>query len=124
MLFRSAILFPVFAQAKLAAKKTQALSNVKQLGLAVYMYLNDSDDNYPVGFGATTWLAPDQWCQRVQPYTKSFAIFGSPADNQQGQTASIGSWAGIGVSFAVNGYYGAWCCAPNWNSGFQLRGPM
>ena len=30
----AAILFPVFAQAKLAAKKTSDLSNVKQLGLA------------------------------------------------------------------------------------------
>jgi len=30
----AAILFPVFAQAKAAAKKTQSLSNLKQIGLA------------------------------------------------------------------------------------------
>ncbi|RYG20337.1 prepilin-type N-terminal cleavage/methylation domain-containing protein [bacterium] len=40
----AAILFPVFAQAKAAAKKTQCLSNLKQIGLGAMMYGNDSDD--------------------------------------------------------------------------------
>ncbi|HWD38656.1 MAG TPA: prepilin-type N-terminal cleavage/methylation domain-containing protein, partial [Fimbriimonas sp.] len=40
----AAILFPVFAQAKKAAKKTSDLSNTKQLGLAALMYSNDNDD--------------------------------------------------------------------------------
>ncbi|HEY3782283.1 MAG TPA: prepilin-type N-terminal cleavage/methylation domain-containing protein [Fimbriimonadaceae bacterium] len=41
----AAILFPVFAQAKAAAKKTAALSNVKQITLGAIMYANDYDDN-------------------------------------------------------------------------------
>src|SRR5580658_462116 len=41
----AAILFPVFAQAKLAAKKTVDLSNMKQMGLAITMYANDYDDS-------------------------------------------------------------------------------
>lgn len=40
----AAILFPVFAQAKGAAKKTADLSNLKQLGLAFMLYANDYDD--------------------------------------------------------------------------------
>jgi len=40
----AAILFPVFAQAKEAAKKTADLSNLKQFGLASIMYSNDYDD--------------------------------------------------------------------------------
>ncbi|AIE87132.1 prepilin-type N-terminal cleavage/methylation domain-containing protein [Fimbriimonas ginsengisoli] len=43
----AAILFPVFAQAKAAAKKTSCLSNMKQLSLGNYMYAGDSDDIYP-----------------------------------------------------------------------------
>ena len=43
----AAILFPVFAQAKAAAKKTACLSNVKQMGLAAAMYAGDSDDGLP-----------------------------------------------------------------------------
>ena len=44
----AAILFPVFAQAKEAAKKTSGLSNVKQLNLACVMYCIDYDDVFPV----------------------------------------------------------------------------
>ncbi|HWD37997.1 MAG TPA: prepilin-type N-terminal cleavage/methylation domain-containing protein [Fimbriimonas sp.] len=43
----AAILFPVFAQAKLAAKKSVDLSNQKQIGLAMLMYANDNDDMFP-----------------------------------------------------------------------------
>jgi len=42
----AAILFPVFAQAKEAAKKTACLSNLKQIGTATKLYLNDYDDVY------------------------------------------------------------------------------
>jgi len=45
----AAILFPVFAQAKAAAKKTQDLSNVKQIGTGIMMYTSDNDDMYPRG---------------------------------------------------------------------------
>lgn len=40
----AAILFPVFAQAKEAAKKTTSVSNLKQIGLAWLMYGGDYDD--------------------------------------------------------------------------------
>src|SRR5438874_5120163 len=42
----AAILFPVFAQAKAAAKKTACLSNLKQNALAVMMYNSDYDGNF------------------------------------------------------------------------------
>jgi prepilin-type N-terminal cleavage/methylation domain-containing protein len=45
----AAILFPVFAQAKEAAKKTAALSQLKQIGTAVQIYLSDYDDTFPLG---------------------------------------------------------------------------
>ena len=47
----AAILFPVFAQAKVAAKKASSLSNVKQTGLSTAIYLVDYDDVYPRAFG-------------------------------------------------------------------------
>ena len=43
----AAILFPVFAQAKEAAKKSACISNMHQLGLAVAMYCGDYDDVNP-----------------------------------------------------------------------------
>lgn len=43
----AAILFPVFAQAKEAAKKTASLSNIKQMGTAQMIYVTDYDDRFP-----------------------------------------------------------------------------
>ena len=44
----AAILFPVFAQAKAAAKKAVCLSNTKQVGLGTIMYAGDYDDHEPI----------------------------------------------------------------------------
>lgn len=58
----AAILFPVFAQAKVAAKKASALTAIKQQGTATAIYLADYDDVFPTGWGRTTtgahgWIA-------------------------------------------------------------------
>ena len=74
----AAILFPVFAQAKQAAKKTNLLSNMKQLSLSLKMYSGDYDDVLPMA-----WFLPDsagpglgtQWNQRVFPYVKNDGVF-------------------------------------------------
>jgi prepilin-type N-terminal cleavage/methylation domain-containing protein len=120
----AAILFPVFAQAKLAAKKTQALSNVKQLGLGIHMYMADYDDVFPYGI-APEWSGNDLWQQKAQPYIKNIGIFGSPTDSGAlKQRSAADSWMGVGQSFAANGMYDFWCCDPTWSHGFLLRGPI
>jgi len=43
----AAILFPVFARAREAARKSSCLSNVKQLSLATLMYAQDYDETFP-----------------------------------------------------------------------------
>jgi prepilin-type N-terminal cleavage/methylation domain-containing protein/prepilin-type processing-associated H-X9-DG protein len=43
----AAILFPVFAQARESARQTTCLSNMKQLGTATMMYVQDHDETYP-----------------------------------------------------------------------------
>ena len=65
----AAILFPVFAQAKAAAKKTQSLSNAKNIGLGITMYTIDSDDNLPM----LQYANPDWhgWPEMVAPYVKN-----------------------------------------------------
>jgi prepilin-type N-terminal cleavage/methylation domain-containing protein len=45
----AAILFPVFAQAKMAAKKASAISNLRQILSATQMYNGDFDDLCPLG---------------------------------------------------------------------------
>lgn len=68
----AAILFPVFAQAKTAAKKTQSLSNVKQIGTAVQMYLGDYDDTFPMSeYGAWDGAPHIAWYTAIYPYVKN-----------------------------------------------------
>jgi len=43
----AAILFPVIVQAKIAAKKTQSISNLKQIGISLLLYCVDHEDTYP-----------------------------------------------------------------------------
>lgn len=77
----AAILFPVFAQAKAAAKKTQSLSNLKQIGTATALYTTDYDDILPLVTGqdalATTYY-DISWVKFMQPYVKNLGIFVSP----------------------------------------------
>jgi prepilin-type N-terminal cleavage/methylation domain-containing protein/prepilin-type processing-associated H-X9-DG protein len=99
------ILFPVFAQAKLAAKKAVSLSNLKQIGLASQMYGNDYDDyTMPAyyslnGYVSTYWwwgyLAPpapiDLTQGFLQPYAKSTGINADPAFQDAVSQNSLGS---------------------------------
>lgn len=62
------ILFPVFAQARVAAKKASDLSNIKQLTLAAIMYANDFDDTFVAnGEGMVPSNAQNWWT--MQPWT-------------------------------------------------------
>jgi prepilin-type N-terminal cleavage/methylation domain-containing protein len=74
----AAILFPVFAQAKEAAKDTTALNNAKQTGLAHLMYSGDNDDLFcptAISLSDGSW---DTWQGIIQPYTKSWPILYHP----------------------------------------------
>jgi len=97
----AAILFPVFAQAKLAAKKTVALSNAKQLGLANLIYMNDYDDNLVkewFGFPSNCWAAPPypnifyNWRYAEQPYVKSKGLLQDPTNQYQTTADWEESW--------------------------------
>lgn len=86
----AAILFPVFAQAKAAAKKTNDLSNMKQLGTANALYSADYDDAYLVFPYAAAWSAPaytngekgQHWADRLMPYVKNKGIFSNPSNRE------------------------------------------
>jgi prepilin-type N-terminal cleavage/methylation domain-containing protein len=65
----AAILFPVFAQAKVAAKKTADLSNLKQIGTASMIYTADYDDVYMLQVGIS--CADNEWNYNSRLYYPS-----------------------------------------------------
>lgn len=111
----AAILFPVFTSAKLSAKKTQSLSNLKNIVLATIMYQDNSDDLFPQG---TSWVptraewnwnylmpvpasqlaaSEPAWKREaaatfvfnaIQPYTKNNAIYECPGGTRIARTGS------------------------------------
>jgi prepilin-type N-terminal cleavage/methylation domain-containing protein len=55
----AAMLLPALSKAKLKAQRTHCLNNLKQIGLAIHMYANDSQDRFPFpNWGGTKpgWL--------------------------------------------------------------------
>ncbi len=91
----AAILFPVFAQAKAAAKKTADLSNMKQLGTATLIYTNDYDDHYfyaamypPVGGGGYGNMYRWSSTLVIGPYLKNTDLLHSPIDASYAPDAS------------------------------------
>lgn len=66
----AAILFPVFAQAREKARAITCISNLKQIGMGVMMYVQDYDEKYPM---SQSWHNGVQvaWQGLVNPYIKA-----------------------------------------------------
>jgi prepilin-type N-terminal cleavage/methylation domain-containing protein/prepilin-type processing-associated H-X9-DG protein len=100
----AAILFPVFAQAKAAAKKTAAISNLKQNGLAAIMYVDANDDTYPQSFYVELVGTTRQTVSAYDvllPFTKNKQIFQDPA--KQGDDAIKIKNSGVLAAWPVLG---------------------
>lgn len=85
----AAILFPVFAQAKTAAKKTAAINNMKQLVTGLQLYQSDEDDTAPPRYrlscgprvGGGDPSDGMSWDILMQPYLKNYNIIESNMDS-------------------------------------------
>src|ERR1700674_4483721 len=77
----AAILFPVFAQARERARMTACVSNMRQLGSALMMYVQDYDETFPyIRFHCAldTAVATGRcyvWKNAIAPYLKSIDVF-------------------------------------------------
>jgi len=122
----SAILFPVFARARESARRTSCMSNMKQIGLGIMMYVQDYDEHYPMGWYGDVVQTQSgtpgayfntcdpsacsgsgighfiTWMDLVYPYVKSVQVFQCPSSTDP----SFGSPAGPAADYWLNGAYG------------------
>jgi len=126
----AAMLLPVLSKSKQKAQRAQCLNNLRQLGLAVQMYILDNQDfmpdsNWNPPWGHPGWLYDASGGSVPQPtapnpalayqggllwqYTKSMATYWCPADNTN---AANSTWptrnqrlSTYVMNGAVNGYY-------------------
>lgn len=105
----AAILFPVFARARENARRSACMSNLKQLGIGMAMYMQDYDEIFPTHYNGT-----QRWPQMMMPYVKSAQIFACPdrTDAQYRFTGTSDSngyttagFVGYGMNYWLNSYY-------------------
>src|SRR5579862_8326471 len=90
----AAILFPVFARAREQARRTSCLSNMKQIGTALFMYAQDYDETLPERYGnccgPSTFYDYETyngvgyertWKNMLYPYIKNLQVFQCPSNN-------------------------------------------
>lgn len=81
----AALLFPVFARAREAARATACVSNFRNIGLVHSLYASDYDDRFmPSSYRSPATGNPvndRKWPQLVQPYLKGYSILSCPSDN-------------------------------------------
>lgn len=115
----AAILFPVFARAREKARQTSCLSNVKQMGIGVMMYVQDYDEVMPPYLIQNVTRGPElpvisganylYWMDTILPYVKNWQIYVCP---------SGGSYAGTTRDYA--GCYGAnYLLWTHWGTSFR-----
>jgi prepilin-type N-terminal cleavage/methylation domain-containing protein/prepilin-type processing-associated H-X9-DG protein len=112
----AAILFPVFAQARDAARQTTCLNNLKQLGTGLTMYAQDYDETLPSWpfKGGATGLFNDPrfrlwsystWVDAVMPYVKNKGVFACPNGPMTGADFVFGPKDDkMVVNLAINEY--------------------
>jgi prepilin-type N-terminal cleavage/methylation domain-containing protein/prepilin-type processing-associated H-X9-DG protein len=79
----AAILFPVFAQAREKGRQASCVSNMKQLGTATLMYVQDYDETVPCYVNKTTvsgtGAASYYWSNALEPYVKARQLWYCPS---------------------------------------------
>jgi len=107
----AAILFPVFARARENARKAACMSNLKQIGLAAMMYVQDYDEHYPIMDIYPVLNSGGRWYDLLQPYAKSRQVFACPTSGPVLANCSYGwnisgTWHGTlnGATNSGNGF--------------------
>jgi len=122
----AAILFPVFAKAREKARQASCLSNMKQIGNAVMMYVQDYDEMFPKEWhgadgptffntGNVVYLTSDadpygNYQPLIYPYVKNMRVFNCPSSTY-GNTAE-----GFSYDYGMNCYIGYGFASTAWEA--------
>lgn len=91
----AALAVPAFLKVFESAKATKDTSNLRQIGAATQMYLNDNNGVFP-GSATQTWMSQ---LEQNQKYLSSWRVLESPFDKRA--TSELGD-ATTAVSYGIN----------------------
>jgi prepilin-type N-terminal cleavage/methylation domain-containing protein/prepilin-type processing-associated H-X9-DG protein len=126
----AAILFPVFAQAREKARAAICVSNLKQIGMAVMLYVQDYDERFPLAaapsgtaldwgpYKGTIYIQPPlstatppaatspryvMWTNLLQAYTKNWNVFRCPSTEEVDIYTTTAFTQSLSFSYTFNG---------------------
>jgi prepilin-type N-terminal cleavage/methylation domain-containing protein len=113
----AAILFPVFARAREAARRTACISNVRQIATAMTMYVTDNDSTFPPRMPPPAAGSPYpckacrtiDWRNYARPYIKNEQLFICPSDFGIPSAVSTDPFVGSGKSRLADFYGSSYC---------------
>ena len=112
----AAMLLPALSQARERARQAVCMNNLKQLGIAAFMYANDYDDWLPLAYYAPVgnW-PPSWWFNRLHPYVANPSkatgqTFFCPSDKTNVKTSGRGAY----TSYCWNASCGWWIVGDTW----------
>lgn len=104
----AAILFPVYAGAREKARQLSCMSNLRQLGTGISLYVQDYDESFPAydytstewgigpwgarGLNVSHYSSGNRWIPELLAYVKSPQMFVCPSDADRSRNESIGFW--------------------------------
>ena len=95
----AAMLLPALAHAKETARRISCMNNLRQLGLASRLYVDENQGSYPTRNSADRW--PDKFYDN---YGKSVKMLLCPTDGLNGQIPQTGSVSNNVADFAPRSY--------------------
>ncbi len=101
----AALLFPVFARARENARKSNCQSNLKQIGTALMMYVQDYDEYTPASWLGTNDQNGTIWPDLLVPYTKNMEMFNCPSSTIKVGKDSVGKFLRTQIPYACNTAY-------------------
>jgi prepilin-type N-terminal cleavage/methylation domain-containing protein/prepilin-type processing-associated H-X9-DG protein len=115
----AAILFPVFARARENARRASCMSNLKQIGLGMMMYVQDNDERLPVYYyvggeppdaahGGNWYPSTSDawyWQNMIFPYIKNVQVFICPSSPLAGTAYKVpnGNYGPYATQYGANG---------------------
>jgi prepilin-type N-terminal cleavage/methylation domain-containing protein len=85
----SAMLFPTFARAREAARRTSCMNSMRQIGRGFQQYTDDNDERLPGMFSEDYYAGPQyrpgarNWALAIQTYLKNTQVYVCPSDSDR-----------------------------------------